>query len=55
MKPPVHPMHPGLCEAWRRYRKLFGVPPYGTDEQLAALLDLIPKDPRAEKAANRNK
>lgn len=32
----------GLEIAWTRYRELFGVPPYGTDDQIRALVDLIP-------------
>lgn len=49
--PPVHPMTEGLCIAWKHYRQLFGVPPYGTDQQISALLDLFPKekDPCAPK------
>jgi len=32
-----------LVTAWRRYRKLFGEDPHGTEQQMKALLALTPK------------
>lgn len=42
--PLPHPLASAIGEAWRRYRALFGQPPHGTDQQIAALLDLLPND-----------
>lgn len=33
-----------LASAWLRYVELFGEPPHGTEQQLAALIELIPRD-----------
>lgn len=33
-----------LAAAWLRYVELFGEPPHGTEQQLAALIELIPRD-----------
>lgn len=31
-----------LTVAWQRYEELFGEPPHGTEQQIAALLELLP-------------
>ncbi len=34
----------GLAKAWARYAEFFGEVPHGTEKQMAALLELIPKE-----------
>lgn len=37
-----------LAKAWRIYAAFFGEPPHGTEKQLAALLELIPRRVKRE-------
>lgn len=45
MPPPVKIVGPkALCAAWRRYAEIFGDVPHGTERQMAALLEFVPRE-----------